>query len=59
MSTDKITVRMDLDSWNQITHDLEKFYSMNVEETEIWESVEIQRDGGVWSSPTQEWASGL
>ncbi len=56
MSTEKITVRMDLSSWHQITRDLEKFYGMDVEEAEIWESVEIQRDDGIWSSPAQEWA---
>lgn len=59
MSTEKITVRMDLASWNQITRDLEKFYGMDIEEAEVWESVEIQRDGGIWSSPAQEWVIGL
>lgn len=42
MSDDKITVRMDRSSWSQIVRDLEKFYGIDVEETEIWESVEIQ-----------------
>jgi hypothetical protein len=59
MSNEKITVRMDLSSWNQITRDLEKFYAMDVEETEVWESVEIKRDDETWSSPAEDWKIGL
>lgn len=59
MSEEKITVRMDLSSWHQITRDLEKFYALDVEETEVWESVEIKRDDGTWSSPAADWKIGL
>jgi hypothetical protein len=59
MNKEKITVRMDRSSWNQITRDLEKFYAMDVEETEVWESVEIKRDDDTWSSPAEDWKIGL
>jgi hypothetical protein len=59
MSEEKITVRMDRSSWNQITRDLGKFYAVDVEETEVWESVEIKRDDDTWSSPAEDWKIGL
>jgi hypothetical protein len=59
MSEEKITVRMNLSSWNQITRDLGKFYAMDVEEAEVWESVEIERDDETWSSPAEDWKVGL
>jgi hypothetical protein len=54
----KTNIRMDSSSWSQICRDLEKFYAMDVEETEVWQSVEVQRDDGTWYSPAREWNDG-
>lgn len=43
MSEEKVTVRMDRSSWSQIVRDLEKFYGFDVEDSEVWESVEVLR----------------
>jgi len=57
MTAERVNIRMDSSSWNQICRDLEKFYGIDVEETEIWESVEIQRGDGAWYSPAEAWGN--
>jgi hypothetical protein len=41
MAEDKVTIRMDRSSWNQITDDLGNYWGLDPDVTEVFESVEV------------------